>query len=73
MKTRITEQALDAMAIRCGRLTGKRHVIDSAYGGYKLAVIDEQGGQRDITGGYIPKRELAGRIQAYIEGIFSNN
>ncbi len=46
--------------------------LDSAYGGHKLSrITNDAGGTTDITGGYIPKRELYYRIHAYLDGVLA--
>ena len=44
--------------------------LDMAYGGNKLVqIVNEYGGIREITYGFIPKRDLYHQIWAYIKGI----
>lgn len=44
--------------------------LDSAYGGWKLAqTVNEHGGERNITEGYVSKRELWGQLQAFLRGL----
>ena len=46
------------------------YVLDGAYGGWKLAqIVNDMGGQRDITHGYDSKRVLLGKMEAFIEGL----
>ena len=47
--------------------------LDVAYGGWKLVqVVNEQGGQSDIScGGFVSKRELWNQIQAIISYRYS--
>ena len=44
--------------------------LDSAYGGHKLVrTMNDKGGIREITHGYDSKRELYGKLQAFIRGL----
>lgn len=46
------------------------YYLEMAYGGNKLVqIVNEGGGIREITHGFIPKRELYHQIWAYIKGI----
>lgn len=46
------------------------YILNGAYGGYQLSqIVNENGGERSIIGGYLPKRELYDRIHAYKDGI----
>lgn len=46
------------------------YLLDGAYGGWKLAqIVNEGGGQRDITLGYQTKADCYRQIAAYIRGI----
>ena len=46
------------------------YYLDMAYGGNKLVqIVNEGGGIREITYGFIPKRDLYHQIWAYIKGI----
>ena len=46
------------------------HHLDGAYGGHKLVrMVNDGGGVSDVTGGYIPKRELYNRMRAYLDGV----
>ena len=51
------------------------YLLDGAYGGWKLAQSDnEGGGQRNpIYMGYVSKRECYNMIHAYIQGIEAQN
>lgn len=46
------------------------YLVDSAYGGWKLAqIVNESGGQRDVLySGYVSRRELYEQMHAYIKG-----
>ena len=47
-----------------------RYWVQGAYGGWKLVqIINEGGGERSITGGYVSRRELYSLIHAYREGM----
>jgi hypothetical protein len=47
-----------------------RYYVQGAYGGWKLVqVVNEGGGERSITAGYSPRRELYALIHAYREGM----
>lgn len=47
-----------------------RYWVQGAYGGWKLVqIINEGGGERSITSGYVSKRELYSLIHAYREGM----
>jgi len=43
--------------------------LDWAYGGIGLAQMVEGGGVTKIIGGFYPKREFLGLLNAYIDGI----
>ena len=47
------------------------YFLDSAYGGYDLVqVINEGGGiTKPLYGGYVSKRELYNKLTAYINGV----
>jgi len=45
------------------------YCLDMAYGGHKLVQICEGGGMRDITDGYVSKRELYEAIKYIRLGI----
>jgi hypothetical protein len=48
--------------------------IDCAYGGYALhQMANEHGGVRDLFGGHYTKRELYGKMQAYLSGLWDSN
>lgn len=76
---RITERQLDRKVGLLNKLTGHEtpryneagvYVLDFAYGGVGLhRYIGTSGGVEDIFGGHMPKRELYGKICAYIAGI----
>ena len=47
-----------------------RYYAMGAYGGWQLVqVINEHGGVRAVSGGYVSRRELLGIIRAYREGM----
>lgn len=47
-----------------------RYIVAGAYGGLQLQqIVNEGGGVRGITTGYVSKRELYYRIHAYREGM----
>ena len=47
-----------------------RYYVSGAYGGWKLVqIVNEGGGERSITSGYLPKREVYHLIHAYREGM----
>lgn len=47
-----------------------RYYVQGAYGGWKLVqIVNEGGGERSITAGYSPRRELYALIHAYREGM----
>jgi hypothetical protein len=87
MANRITERQLDAICGIINRMTsnpeeayghykaniGNYH-ISHAYGGVSLhQMISTGGGVRDVFScGYIPKRDLASRMYAYINGLEAN-
>ena len=46
------------------------YYLDGAYGGWKLVrIVSEGGGIRDITPGYVPKKELYYQMQAFLSGL----
>jgi hypothetical protein len=46
------------------------YLLDGAYGGWKLAqYCNEHGGQRDITCGFSPKKELYYQMHAFLNGM----
>ncbi len=48
------------------------YCLDSAYGGHRLVkIINSGGGQTDITSGYISKKDLYYQINAFIDGVLS--
>ena len=48
--------------------------LSGAYGGYGLhQMCNESGGIRSIIGGYLPKKELYGKMQAFIAGMDATN
>lgn len=48
------------------------YFLDGAYGGYKIVqMVNESGGERSITQGYLPKRELYNLIHAYKDGFLA--
>lgn len=50
------------------------YALDWAYSGVKLVqYVNEQGGERNITSGYVPKRELWNSMHAYLNGMQSVN
>lgn len=74
---RITEKMLDGAVSRLNKSIGHvnpkwntvgAYMLDGAYGGWKLVrVVNEQGGQKDISnGGFVSKRELWNQIQTVI-------
>jgi hypothetical protein len=47
-----------------------RYYVMGAYGGWQLVqVINEHGGVRAVSGGYVSRRELLAVIRAYREGM----
>ena len=53
-----------------GRAMVGRYWVQGAYGGWKLVqIVNEGGGERSITSGYVSKRELYSLIHAYREGM----
>ncbi len=47
-----------------------RYYVSGAYGGWKLVqILNEGGGERSITQGYLSKREVYHLIHAYREGM----
>ena len=47
-----------------------RYYVQGAYGGWQLVqIVNEGGGERSITSGYSPRRELHALIHAYREGM----
>lgn len=81
--TRPTQRDLDGLINRLNRMTGNNpqpwsngksnigtYCLDNAYGGNKLVqIVNEGGGERNITHGYVSKRECYVMIAAYIAGI----
>ena len=58
---------------RTGSNTNIGHyMLDGAYGGYALhRVMNETGGVNNVFRcGHVPARELAGLVDAYIQGIY---
>lgn len=44
--------------------------LDSAYGGHKLVrIVSDGGGVKEVTYGFVSKRELYGKMQAFLSGI----
>ena len=39
-------------------IDGKRYAINSACGGHKLVLIDINGGQLDLSRGYVPRKQI---------------
>ena len=79
MSNRITMKHLQWTVARINRIAGivdpkwnvpGSYILDGAYGGWKLAqIINEHGGQRDITSGYVSKRECYELMHAFIRGL----
>lgn len=72
----VTDNALEPWVMVKGKLKASvgTYLIDSAYGGYKLAQLtNEAGGQRDITYGFVSKTELYFQMQAFLAGLTTNN
>ena len=82
---RVTEKELQAICDRineaCGTplrpyLDGKPQAkcyhLSYAYGGVTLHQMSESGsGIRDVFSGYMPKRELASKMHAFLKGVQS--
>lgn len=76
---RITEKMLQKQVDTLNKITGKSghwseidaYVLDGAYGGVALhQYVNENGAVNDVfSSGHMPKKELSGRIDAYIKGI----
>lgn len=50
---------------------GGTYLLDSAYGGWQLAqMCDEGTGQKQITYGFVSKKEMFNNIQNIIKGIY---
>lgn len=46
------------------------YMLDGAYGGWKLVRMDnESGGIREVTSGFVPKRELYYQLRAFLAGV----
>lgn len=84
MSNRISEKQLDALARRINDVTGSpvdtwldgkgsqigNYHVSAAYGGFGLhRIVNESGGIRAVTSGYVPKRELWELMRAYLDGI----
>lgn len=65
---RITLKQLNNLAELLTNLTNENFEISQAYGGYKLVKVLDKGGERDISRGYISKRDLYYQIHMYIDG-----
>lgn len=77
---RITEKDLENVLARINVAAGFEakpkystpgsYGLDGAYGGWKLVqYVNASGGERNITWGFVPKRELFGRMNAYLSGM----
>ena len=77
---RITQKDLEAVLRRINSKAGFEgdklyskpgaYCLDGAYGGWKLAqYVNEHGGQRDITSGFCPKKELYYQMHAFLNGM----
>lgn len=80
---RITESDLKAVLARINKRAGFENPRYSEVGSYKLdwaydgvqlqQYCNEHGGIRNITSGYVPKRELYGLMHAYLNGMDAIN
>jgi hypothetical protein len=80
---KITQKDLEAVLKRINSKAGFENpkystigsfLLDGAYGGWKLAqYCNEHGGQRDITSGFIPKKELYYQMHAFLSGMEAVN
>lgn len=77
---KITQRDLEAVLKRINSKAGHgeapkystigAYLLDGAYGGWKLAqYCNEHGGQRDITSGFCPKKELYYQMHAFLNGM----
>ena len=79
MRYRVTMKDLQGTVARINRIVGiadpkwnvpGSYTLDGAYGGWKLAqIVNEHGGQRDITSGYASRRECYELMHAFIRGL----
>ncbi len=66
-----TEQYTRTDDGRCKANPGNYH-LSSAYGGHQLCqMVNDGGGARNITSGYVSKRELYYQMRAFLEGMLS--
>lgn len=80
---RITLKDLEAVLNRINSKTGFNspkygvvgsYTLDFAYGGCRLdQFVNEGGGIRTVTNGYVSKRELYGLMHAYLSGMEAKN
>lgn len=77
---RITQKDLESVLSRINKVKGfgdkpkystpNSYGLDGAYGGWKLVqYVNDKGGERNITHGYLPKKELYYQMQAYLNGL----
>ena len=80
---RITQETLNAVTDRINRMTGSPmlpyvngkpqigcYCLDWAYGGVGLRrIVNDGGGETNVIAGYMTKRELYDRMQAFISGL----
>lgn len=52
-------------------MSDNHYYVDYGSGGARLERVDGRGGHNVLSCGYLPKRELFNRIQAFLEGVRS--
>jgi hypothetical protein len=69
-------QAVEPYTRTNGKLVANvgTYLISQAYGGCQLQqLVNEGGGVREITSGYVSKKELFNQLQMFLAGIEVNN
>ncbi len=78
---RITQAHLENLLKRINQTAGfenpkystpDSYGLDGAYGGWKLVqYVNSSGGERNITHGYVSKRELYEKMHAFLSGLLA--
>lgn len=76
---RITQSHLEGVLKRINRMAGfenpkystpNSYGLDGAYGGWKLVqYVNDKGGERNITHGFAPKKELYYQMLSFLGGM----
>ena len=69
ISNRTTKKDLEIRVAEICRMTGKKFVLSGAYGGWQLAEMLPSGSSRNITPGFVPKRQMEDRLNAILSGL----